>query len=196
MHECWGGVPERTACEKTKAGAVKHPREGEAVPNGACGAPGGRCMTAIMPAQAREPEQKASAGGAVRDAATWAAAQLGNGAFAAIEDARAAVRRCPGVCNAHPSQKRGGSRDPAFAGAEAAEPGPLPDVRHDACGWVCNRPAGPDFHAACAKDRHSACVSSSRFFVNHHPILSGLSTKVFRISPRAAGPTLPSCFPA
>ena len=40
------------------------------------------------------------------------------------------------------------------------------------------------------------CVSSSRFFVNHHPILSGLSTKVFRISPRAAGPTLPSCFPA
>ena len=42
----------------------------------------------------------------------------------------------------------------------------------------------------------SLCVSSSRFFVNHHPILSGLSTKVFRISPRAAGPTLPSCFPA
>lgn len=40
------------------------------------------------------------------------------------------------------------------------------------------------------------CVSSSRFFVNHHPILSGLSTKDLRISPRAAGPTLPSCFPA
>lgn len=40
------------------------------------------------------------------------------------------------------------------------------------------------------------CVSSSRFFVTHHPILSGLSAKVFRISPRAAGPSLPSCFPA
>ena len=40
------------------------------------------------------------------------------------------------------------------------------------------------------------CVSSSRFFVTRHPILSGLSAKVFRISPRAAGPSLPSCFPA
>ena len=44
--------------------------------------------------------------------------------------------------------------------------------------------------------REGRCVSSSRFFVNHHPILSGLSTKDLRISPRAAGPTLPSCFPA
>lgn len=40
------------------------------------------------------------------------------------------------------------------------------------------------------------CVSSSRFFVTHHPILSGLSAKVFRVSPRVAGPSLPSCFPA
>ncbi|MGO5363035.1 hypothetical protein ACTQY8_08800, partial [Collinsella bouchesdurhonensis] len=40
--------------------------------------------------------------------------------------------------------------------------------------------------------RAANCVSSSRFFVNHHPILSGLSTKDLRISPRAAGPTLPS----
>ena len=45
-------------------------------------------------------------------------------------------------------------------------------------------------------DAKTKCVSSSRFFVNHHPILSGLSTKDLRISPRAAGPTLPSCFPA
>lgn len=94
----------------------------------ACEALGEHCMTAIMPAQARKPEQKASAGGTVRDAATWVAAQLGNGAFAAIGDARAAVRRCPGACNAHPSQKRGGSRDSAFAEAEAAELRPLPDV--------------------------------------------------------------------
>ena len=51
---------------------------------------------------------------------------------------------------------------------------------------------------ADAYERQSVviCVSSSRFFVNHHPILSGLSTKDLRISPRAAGPTLPSCFPA
>ena len=117
--------------------------------DGACEALGGHCMTAVMPAQARKPKQKASAEGAVRDAATWVAAQLGNGAFAAIEDARAAVRRCPGVCNAHPSQKREDSRDPVFAEAEAAEPGPLPDVRHDVCGWVCNRPVGPDFHVVC-----------------------------------------------
>ena len=46
------------------------------------------------------------------------------------------------------------------------------------------------------EERIAACVSSSRLFVNHHPILSDLSTEVFRVSPRVAGPSLPSCFPA
>ena len=46
------------------------------------------------------------------------------------------------------------------------------------------------------KEISAVCVSSSRLFVNHHPILSDLSTEVFRVSPRAAGPSLPSCFPA
>lgn len=113
-------------------------------------------MTAVMPAQVRRPKQKASAGGTVRDAATRATAQLGNGAFATIEDARTAVQRCPGACNAHPFQKREGSCDSAFAEAEATELKPLPDVRHDVCERVCNRPVGPDFHVVYAKNRHFA----------------------------------------
>ena len=66
----------------------------------------------------------------------------------------------------------------------------LARVEWHSVGGVCRR-VYAELEAA-----RGACVSSSRFFVNHHPILSGLSTKVFRISPRAAGPTLPSCFPA
>ena len=51
---------------------------------------------------------------------------------------------------------------------------------------------GP-FIQGCSSFR---CLSSSRLFVNHHQVLSDLSTKVFRVSPRATGPSLPSCFPA
>lgn len=155
MYEHWGGVPERTVCANLKTGVVKHPREGEVVLNDAYEALGEHCMTAIMPAQVRKPKQKASAEGTVRDAATWVIARIGNEAFAAIDDARAAVRRCLDAYNAHPPQKREGSRDSVFAGAGAAELGPLPDVRYDVCERVCNRSVGLDFHVVYAKNRCS-----------------------------------------
>ena len=156
MYEYWGGVPERTVCDNPETGVVKHPREGEVVLNDAYEALGEHYMTAIMPAQVRKPKQKASAEGTVRDAATWVIAQLRNEASATIEDARAAVRRCLDAYDAHPFQKREGSRDSVFAEAEAAEPGPLPDVRHDVCEWAYDRSVGLDLHVACAKSRHSA----------------------------------------
>lgn len=155
MYEYWGGVPERTVCDNLKTGVVKHPREGEIVLNDAYEALGEHYMTAIMPAQVRKPKQKASAEGTVRDAATWVIAQLRNEAFATIEDARAAVRRCLDAYNAHPFQKREGSRDSVFAEAEAAELRPLPDVRYDVCEWVYNRSVGLDFHVVYAKNRYS-----------------------------------------
>ena len=155
MHEYWGGVPERTVCDNLKAGVVKHPREGEVAPDDAHEALGEHYVTAIMPAQVRKPKQKASAEGTVRDAATWVIAQLRNEALTAIEDARAAVRRCLDAYSAHPFQKREGSRDSVFAEAEAAEPGPLPDVRHDVCEWVYNRSVSLDFHVAYARGRYS-----------------------------------------
>lgn len=155
MYERWGGVPERTACDNLKTGVARHPREGEVVPDDAYEALGEHYMTAIMPAQVRKPKQKASAEGAVRDAATWAIAGLRNEAFATIEDARAAVRRRLDEHNAHPFQKREGSRESVFREAEAAELRPLPDVRYDVCEWVYSRSASLDLHVACARNRRS-----------------------------------------
>jgi hypothetical protein len=123
--------------------------------NDAYEALGEHYMTAIMPAQVRKPKQKASAEGTVRDAATWVIAQLRNETFATIEDARAAVRRCLDAYNAHPFQKREGSRESVFREAEAAELRPLPDVRHDVCEWVYNRSVGLDFHVVYARNRYS-----------------------------------------
>lgn len=155
MYECWGGVPERTVCDNLKTGVVRHPREGEVVPDDAYEALGEHCMTAIMPAQVRKPKQKASAEGAVRDAAAWVIAELRSEAFTTIEDARAAVRRRLDEYNAHPFQKREGSRESVFREVEAAELRPLPDVRYDVAEWAYNRSAGLDFHVAYARNRYS-----------------------------------------
>lgn len=119
MYEFWGGVPERTVCDNLKTGVTKHPREGEIVLNDAYEALGEHYMTAIMPAQVRKPKQKASAEGTVRDAATWVIAQLRDRAFADLDEAVLAVRECNAAYNAHPFQKREGSRDSVFAEVEA-----------------------------------------------------------------------------
>ena len=148
-------VPERTVCDNLKTGVVRHPREGEVVLNDAYEALGEHYMTAIMPAQVRKPKQKASAEGTVRDAATWVIAELRNEAFTTVEVARAAVRRCLEEYNAHPFQKREGSRETVFREVEAAELRPLPDVRYDVAEWVYNRSVNLDFHVAYARNRYS-----------------------------------------
>ena len=155
MYEFWGGVPERTVCDNLKTGVVKHPREGEIVLNDAYEALGEHYMTAIMPAQVRKPKQKASAEGTVRDAATWVIAQLRNRVFTSFDEVVLAVRECNADYNAHPFQKREGSRDSVFAEVEAAELRPLPDVRYDVAEWVYNRSVNPDFHVVYARNRYS-----------------------------------------
>ena len=155
MFEFWGGVPERTVCDNLKTGVVKHPREGEIVLNDAYEALGEHYMTAIMPAQVRKPKQKASAEGTVKDAATWVIAQLRNRVFADFDEVRAAVRECLEAYNAHPFQKREGSRDLVFFEVEAAQLRPLPPVRYDVAQWVCNRSVNLDFHVVYAKNLYS-----------------------------------------
>lgn len=155
MYEYWGGVPERTVCDNLKTGVIKHPRDGEIVLNDAYEALGEHYMTAIMPAQVRKPKQKASAEGTVRDVATWVIAQLRSRTFASFDEAVLAVREKLAEYNAHPFQKREGSRDSVFAEVEAGALRPLPDVRYDVAEWVYNRSVNLDFHVVYAKNRYS-----------------------------------------
>jgi len=155
MFEYWGGVPERCICDNLKAGVLKHPREGEIVLNDAYEALGEHYMTAIMPAQVRKPKQKASAEGTVKDAATWVIAQLRNEVFADFDQVVLAVRKCLADYNAHPFQKREGSRDSVFLEVEAAQLRPLPSVRYDVAEWVYNRSVNLDFHIVYANNRYS-----------------------------------------
>lgn len=155
MYEFWGGVPQRTVCDNLKTGVIKHPREGEIVLNDAYEALGEHYMTAIMPAQVRKPKQKASAEGTVKDAATWVIASLRNRVFESFDEVVLAVRERLAAYNAHPFQKREGSRDSVFEEAEAAQLRPLPDVRYDVAEWVYNRSVGLDFHIVYAKNRYS-----------------------------------------
>lgn len=155
MFEYWGGVPERCVCDNLKTGVVKHPREGEIVLNDAYEALGEHYMTAIMPAQVRKPKQKASAEGTVKDAATWVIAKLRNVAFLGFDEVKLAVRECLAEYNAHPFQKREGSRDQVFLEAEAAQLRPLPAIRYDVAQWVYNRSVNLDFHVVHAKNRYS-----------------------------------------
>lgn len=155
MFEFWGGVPERTVCDNLKAGVVKHPREGDIVLNDAYEALGEHYMTAVMPAQVKKPKQKASAEGTVKDAATWVIAELRDRAFTQFDEAVLAVRECLGTYNAHPFQKREGSRDSVFSEAEADQLRPLPAVRYDVAEWVYNRSVNLDFHVVYARNRYS-----------------------------------------
>jgi len=155
MYEYWGGVPERTVCDNLKTGVIKHPREGEIVLNDAYEALGEHYMTAIMPAQVRKPKQKASAEGTVRDVATWVIAQLRDRAFTSFDEAVLAVREKLAEYNAHPFQKREGSRDSVFAEVEAAALRPLPDVRHGVADWAHDRSVGLDSRVVYARNRYS-----------------------------------------
>lgn len=91
----------------------------------------------------------------MKDAATWVIAALRDREFSDLDEARAAVRECLAAYNAHPFQKREGSRDEVFNKVEAAELRPLPDVRYDVSEWVYGRKAGLDFHVAYANNRYS-----------------------------------------
>ena len=156
MFEFWGGVPQRTICDNLKTGVIKHPREGEVVLNDSYEALGEHYLTAIMPAQVGKPKQKASAEGTVEDAATWVIAQLRNRVFTDFDEVVLAVRECNAVYNAHPLQKREGSRDSVFMEVEAEQLKPLPDVRYDVAERVYNRSVNLDFHVVYAKNRYSA----------------------------------------
>ena len=108
-----------------------------------------------MPAQVGKPKQKASAEGTVRDAATWVIAQLRNRAFTSLGEVALAVRGCNAAYNAHPFQKREGSRESVFREVEAGQLRPLPDVRYDVAEWVYNRSVNLDFHVVYARNRYS-----------------------------------------
>ena len=151
----FGGVTRILTPDNLKTGVLKHPREGEIVLNEAYEALGEHYMTAIMPAQVRKPKQKASAEGTVKDAATWVIAQLRNEVFTSFDQVQLAVRKCLSDYNAHPFQKREGSRDSVFSEVEAAQLRPLPDVRYDVAEWVYGRSVNLDFHVVYAKNRYS-----------------------------------------
>lgn len=112
-------------------------------------------MTAIMPAQVRKPKQKAPAEGTVGDAATWIIAALREKTFTQFDEVVLAVRERIAEHNAHPFQKRQGSRDSVFTEAEADHLRPLPDVPYDVAEWVYNRSVNLDFHVVYAKNRYS-----------------------------------------
>lgn len=100
-------------------------------------------MTAIMPTQVRKPKQKASAEGAVKDAAAWAIARLRSRVFAYFDEVAAAVRGCLDEHNARPFQKREESRDGVISEVEALQLRPLPSVRYDVAQWACDRAREP-----------------------------------------------------
>ena len=123
--------------------------------NDAYGALGEHYMTAIMPTQVRKPKQKASAEGAVKDAAAWAIARLRSRVFADFDEVAAAVRGCLDEHNARPFQKREESRDGVISEVEALQLRPLPSVRYDVAQWACDRAANLDFRVVHAKNRYS-----------------------------------------
>lgn len=156
MYAFFGGVPIRTVCDNLKTGVIKHPREGEIVLNDAYEALGGHYMTAIMPAPVRKPKAKASAEGTVRDITTHIIARLRNVVFTSFDDLKVAVAKELGAYNAHPFQKREGSRKEIFSAVEAPSLRPLPDIPYDVCEWVYNRSVNLNCHVLYRKNHYSA----------------------------------------
>ncbi len=154
MFEFFEGVPIRTVCDNLKTGVITHPKEGDIILNDSYEALGQHYMTAIMPAGVRKPKMKASVESTVGKIAIAIIAKLRNANFSTFEALKGEVSIALEKFNAHPFQKRDGSRLEIFE-EEKQYLHELPPIPYEVAEWIYNRAVNLDFHIAFEKNRYS-----------------------------------------
>ena len=154
-YEFFGGVAIRLVCDNLKTGVIKHPKEGEIILNESYEALGRHYGCAIMPTGVAKPKQKASVEGGVGKITTAVIAKLRDRIFSSLYELNTAIKACVSVYNAHPFQKREGSRKEVFEEVEKPLLTPLPQYPFEICEWVYRRKVNLDFHVVYNTNRYS-----------------------------------------
>ena len=117
---CFGGSTPCAVPDNLKAGVKRHPREGEVELDDAYREMAAHYGSAVMPARARSPRDKPSAGNEVWQAATEIVAAMRDTVFTDFNELRAAVAEKPGEHDSRPFSKRGGGRAARSPGSRSA----------------------------------------------------------------------------
>lgn len=91
--------------------------------------------TAIIPARVRAPKDKPNAEGIVGNISTWIIAALRNEQFFSLAELNRAIKEKLKAFNAHPFQKKEGSRLSLFLEVEMPLMAPLPATRYELAEW-------------------------------------------------------------
>jgi transposase len=152
-YEFLGGVPEATVPDNTKT-AVLNPCFYEPDLNPTYHDMAKHYDTAVLPARARKPRDKAKVEGGVLIAQRWIVAKLRNHTFFSVAEVNDAVWQLLDELNERPFQKLEGSRLSLFESLDRPALRPLPRTRYVFADWSKPR-VNVDYHVAVAKHFYS-----------------------------------------
>jgi len=155
--EFFGGATELTVPDNLKSGVSKAHRYDPDI-NPTYHEWARHFGTAIMPARARKPRDKAKAEGGVLVAERWILAVLRNLAFFSLEELNAELRKLCKKLNERPFQKLPGSRHSEYLRLDRPALKPLPTTPFSFGEWSKQR-VGPDYHVEA--DCHYYSVPSA-----------------------------------
>jgi transposase len=151
--EFFGGVTELTVPDNLRSGVSKaHRYDPEINPTYREWAR--HFGTAIMPARARKPKDKAKAEGGVLVAERWVLAALRNRTFFSLDELNAELRKLCKKLNERPFQKLPGSRYSEYLRLDRPALKPLPTTPFSFGEWSKQR-VGPDYHIEAARHHYS-----------------------------------------
>lgn len=154
--EFFGGVTELTVPDNLRSGVSKAHRYDPDI-NPTYHEWARHCGTAIMPARARKPKDKAKVEGGVLVAERWVLAALRNQTFFSLDELNAGLRRLCQKLNERPFQKLPGSRYSEYLRLDRPALKPLPTSPFSFGEWSKQRVA-PDYHVEA--DSHYYSVPS------------------------------------
>lgn len=149
-----GGVPELVVPDNLKSGVTKAHRYDPDV-NASYRELARHYGTAIMPARAKKPKDKAKAEGGVLLAERWILAVLRKRTFFSLEELNGAIRELLVKLNQRPFKKLPGCRQSAFERLDRPALKALPSVPYELAEWKKAR-VGLDYHVEA--DRHHYSV--------------------------------------
>jgi len=141
------------------------------------------CGSAVVPARAYKPRDKAKVEAAVLLAERWILARLRNRTFFSINEANAAIADLLEELNAHPFQKLPGSRRSLFDEIERAALKPLPAQRYEYATWRGAR-VNIDYHIEADHHHYSVPYQLAREQVDVR--LTATTVEVFHHGRRVA----------
>ena len=111
--------------------------------------------TAIVPARAEHPKDKALAEGTVKFASTWILAALRERKLFSVQEAREAAAEKLEELNSRPFKKREGSRRSAYLEEEREFMKPLPTIPYEPAVWTPELRVGLDYLVSDGTNRYS-----------------------------------------